>query len=185
MTLVDLEVGDVLLFKGDVKWYNFWTSKLRLAHLLIKLATFSPYVHAGIVTNANPKNIVIGEALDNGFTVHEVTNYVKQGMSNKEIDVYRYKDFDGKMLTPDQKALIQDEIRILEGSPYDWKDLVDLAIFIFTGKKFKLGTAKKLICSEAIADVYDSVNIGLVDKPNDEVTPADLGFSDVLYRVRF
>jgi len=170
-----LKKGDILLFKGEGNWKNFWKSKTNFFQFMIKIGTMSPYCHAGIVLDVKDDYITIGEALDNGFVIWDSYGHIQDKIMSSNIVVYR-----DTSLSVKERNLIVKEAYKLEGKPYAWWDIFAIIIYIITGKVIKTTNTKKLICSEAVARAYFNAGFILVpDKDLDLVTPQDLAMSDV------
>lgn len=181
-TLNKLQKGDVLLYKGEGNWSSIWkfwegSFSLKLMQLLIKIGTMSQYSHVGVVVDNDPKKVIVGEAIDSGFLIHHQAGYVDRLIRQDMIHVYRGE------LTNMQKEEIAKKAYDIQGVGYDWRDILDIGLHILTGRIFKFGRADKMICSEAVAYVYEYVNYKLSNKPVDEVTPADISRSLKLKRI--
>ena len=163
--------GDVVNFSWNG---NLYQKVIRLYNR-IKYGSDYIWTHTGIIGEIN-SSIMIFEALDDGFAPFEYDEWwldakVKEGV----IEVLRPKN-----------VYNIEQLRKYIGRPYAWFDIVRIFVAIF-GIKLK-GSAKRLICSEAVArGLYDISNkkINLAkeyDKPYDLITPMDIHLSKQLER---
>lgn len=137
-----------------------------LVSRIIGWFTASNYSHLGIIYDVwDCGCVIIGEI--NGtytYTVREIT--YKEG----QYDVYRYiGDID--------KQKIQHQVMRLGGTRYSWLDIIKIAL-----KLPRQYTPKRLICSEAVAEIYTQAGYDL-EIPFTP-TPEEVVKSKCLYKVK-
>jgi len=174
----DIRPGDILLTKGEGNWRTFWKGPMHFAQFLIKIGTMSQYCHVGIVLEVEESTITVGEALNQGFTIWESYDYIEQQITKDNMHVYRVPRLGTKQL-----EIIRREAAGAKGAKYDWGDILDLLLFILTGKTFSFGKPNKFMCSEIIASLFWKAGIEIFPgKTIDMITPADIGRSRIVKR---
>jgi hypothetical protein len=170
---MNIKVGSVVLFR---RVDSSWLSKA------IAMATKSSWTHAGIVYDLTDTEVITAEALAKGFTL--VTRSREDFESDfliREIEVLEPK----KELF-DLKEVIEGTL----GRPYGYLDLLAILIYTITGKRIFKGTAKSLICSEAVSEVLYTCSRNKIDlskefnKPGSYITPDDIYCSKSLLRIK-
>lgn len=146
----------------------------------IAMFTGSSYTHVGIISSIHKDYIMVAEALAEGFTlVKYPIEKVEYLLSNDMIYIKQAK------ISLDEKKVRQAIINYL-GRPYGYLDLVMILISIISGRRIFKGTAKKLICSEAVTRVlYDAseekINFETeYEKAYSYITPDDIFMSKQL-----
>ena len=163
--LPELQTGDIICYKSDANWHNFFTSKELFVAFMIKIGTFSDYVHAGIVLDEKP--LMFGQALSE-FVITQEKTYLTTLWNQDKILIKRIPD-----LTKEQK---KDIVRIgheLEGADYDWSGIFKMALYLLTGKTLFKDNANKFFCSEIIEYILRKVGVRLFNKLARNVFPAD------------
>ncbi len=183
-----LKKADLLLFKGrgnSKNYLKFWDKNEQgeycwaenFVQYTIKKITKGQYCHVGIVIN--PKKLVIAEALNQGFTVWEANGYIDRLIIDGKVHVYRV---DGLSVKEVNKVI--KEILSLEGSKYDYKDILDIFLTWLTGYKFKFGNALNIICSEGVALGFSVIRKYFdIEKDEDDITPVDIAKSDITMKL--
>lgn len=132
---------------------------------LIQIGTVSRWNHAviyighGLIVEANPTDVALSK----------VDKYNLVAWNRHE------------ELTEEQRLVIVQAAKDAVGKPYDFIDIVVLALRILGLKLIsnnwlvqKLAKRDGYICSELVAAAYDKAGISLVNKPDNMVTPGDL-----------
>lgn len=138
----DIKTGDIIFVKDN-----------SLLAKIIMYITKSQYVHCGIVYDVNQYGVWIAEInYSYSFSIRkmEYTNY----------EVYRCRE-------PINEIKIKETIRDMVGLKYDFRDIFRIVF----GLPMKY-TPKRVICSESVMYVYESLGIKLTDKK--VPTPEDL-----------
>lgn len=160
--------GDILLFKGSNAFNN-----------LIRLGTLSKYSHAAILLSIDNKHVV-AEAQAKGFVFNEYWAWLDEKVAENYIDVYREVE-----LKPEEFQKIKEYCEQAKGTPYGWIDIVKIGLNKLSGRLLFKSSARQLICSEAVVRAYRAAGIDLVlGKEPDYVTPADLGDTDALVKIK-
>ena len=170
---MEYKEGDVINFA----WNGNIFQNLILIYNRVKYGLGYKWTHSGIIGEVNGDEIIIYEALGNGFSTFIYERWwldlkLKEGI----IEVLRPKNV---------KHI--EQIQQYIGRPYAWFDIIRIFIGIF-GIELK-GSAKRLTCSEAVArGLYDisNKNINLAkeyDKPYDLITPMDIHLTNQLERI--
>lgn len=176
------ETGDILCYKSTVKWNNFLKSKENFAEFMIKIGTFSKYVHVGIVVEADytkekyNNQVVVGQALQN-FDIRGQHFYLNTLLKEEKLLVKRFPK-----LSEEQKKLITQTSYMIEGDGYDWLGILKMVIFILTGKTFFKDDAKRFFCSEAIDYILRAAFIKLFRKASRNVMPSDFAETNKLLK---
>lgn len=166
-----MKVGDVVFFEGD----GFFSSCIKHYNMINYYC--SGWTHVGIITEIKKDNVLINEALSNGFVRNTYSiSYVEE----------RIKEGTMKLKTPKKRLTkVKEHADKYLGRGYGWFDIFGITISMLTGFKFlKITGANKLICSEAVSRIlYDSSNkkINLsreLNKPYDLITPMDIYLSE-------
>ena len=158
--------GDVLLYEG--KGFLSWVIK-KLSH--------SKYSHAGMVAWWNDRLMVI-EAIRKGVVVTTLSRNVTRYHGNVELYTSRKNIPEKsrlKMIKFAQKEL---------GKEYNFLELAVIGIKIFFNKLVRLNKLKdeRLICSQFVAEVYESIGIEIKENVVPPfVTPADIAESKALH----
>lgn len=170
--MVDLKVGDVIFFRNN-KIYN----KLVQRYNLLKYGEIG-FGHVGIITKVEKDNVIIHEALSNGF----VKNPYEKWWINLKIE-----EGNIKIKSPNKKITnIYSNAENYLGRGYAWSDIFFILVSFITNFKISFSGSNRLICSEAVSRVlYDSSNkkINLSEeysKKYDLIAPMDIYFSKYL-----
>lgn len=159
-----LKVGDIILYKSGKSFIA----------KIIKIVTTSPYHHAAIYVG----NGKVAESLAKGFVIKQRN---KDWLKNENLNhVFRPRN---KKLYP--RSVKRNVLKYL-GRGYGFLDLVEILVYKLSGYRVFKSRSKRLICSEAVAQIYLDLGIDLVPGKNlDLVTPADISQSQELERVYF
>lgn len=168
-----LETGNIVLFRKN----DTFISKA------IAAFTGSSYTHVGIISTVKDDELIMAEALAEGFT-----------LSKYDLTMFKQKVDEGIFLVRSprkqlHKPRVKETILKYLGRPYGYLDILFIALSKLTGKRLLKGCADKLICSEAVARVlYESSNKRIdfekeFNKPYSYVTPDDLFMSKQLKTV--
>lgn len=160
----ELKIGDVILYKSGTSFVA----------KMIKLVTKSPYHHAAIYIGRGR----VAESLEEGFVIR---THGEEWLKNETANhVFRPRN---KRLS--QKAVKLAVARYL-GRPYGFMDLLEILVYKLSGLRIFKKRSKRLICSEAVAQVYKDLGIELVPGKNlDLVSPADISQSRNIKRIYF
>lgn len=161
-TLVDLQPGDIILFKGK-----------GIVSSLVKFFTKSKYSHAAMVLTDN----MIIEA-----NWYKNVNIVEFKYDSNTMEIYRLK---GGLNANQQLILLQSSYDMLN-KYYDYAQLLGYVLERFIGKQYNnpLNFDNFIICSELIDKSYHKLGIDLVEyRSYGNVTPDDLAKSKHLERI--
>jgi len=171
--LFKAQVGDILQYK--VMPDDFW------GKIIDFLTLGGGYSHTAIYLGSNEK----AEAREKGlFGTHKITEDIQM------IDVYRVKGG----LTSKQKALIQEKVKQLYGTKYDYLGLISTlrsTIGLLLNWKWLrqslpvFNDYKKWYCSEIASHIYlKAIGIDIVPDVSCYITtPNDIARSKVLERI--
>jgi len=132
---------------------------------LIRLGTMSRWNHAFICIDEH----LVVEANPTGVSISPVSKYPLIAWNQHE-----------KLTTKQRETIVEAAVNLV-GRPYGFFDIFVLALRIL-GLKVLANTSLMeraamrygVICSELVALTYDRAGIGLVNKPDNLVTPGDL-----------
>jgi uncharacterized protein YycO len=158
-----MNIGDIILYHDGIGFFSRSIRKL----------TKSQYNHIGIYCGDN----IIAEAVEKGFVY--TNNFNPKEYSG--VDVYRLKQtyhFKKDKL----KKIVDNYI----GTKYGWFDICKLAVYQVTRIQILRTRTKRMICSEAVAQIYYDYGIDLFPeiKNYDYITPEDFAKSTKLIRIK-
>lgn len=157
------KIGDIVLYHDSNAWFS----------RMIRKFTKSNYNHVGIYAGDN----FIAEALNNGFVYTNKFNPDEY----EGVNVYRLKT---------QPRFNKDKLRSIInkyiGIKYSWFDIFKIALYTITKLKIFRRRTKRMICSEAVAQIYDDYGFDLFPKIKnyDYITPEDIASSNKLIRIK-
>ena len=170
---MEFQVGDLLFYRPHSKGF------LGFFERSVCLLTGGPYCHVAIILDASDKHTV-AQSLSQGFVISDEYGYLDYCLHKGWADVYR---LDIPMLES-QKIAILEACNEFKGLPYDWGDILDIAVYRLSGRRFSLGSAKRLMCSEAVEIVFMRAGVILRnDLDTGFITPNDLSQSPLIKKV--
>jgi len=163
--------------KGDVVLFDKTGTIIGKA---ISLVTKCKYTHAGIIYSVNSQNIIIAEALNNGFVLkkYKVKKFIKK-LYNEKI-ILRRSEYKLKN--------IQNSIEEYLGKDYSFSTIFKILWRSITKQELSVDKEKTVICSEVVGYALLNCNSYIdfseeYNKAMDYITPADLCHSKLLRTV--
>ena len=170
---MELKTCDVLLFKPSSN------GSMGFFERSICAITNSKYCHVGVLLEAGYKNTV-AQAYTEGFWIGDYGSELQDLILKGKCDVYRVK----YGLEKSQETALTTFCTDIKGKPYDWGDIISIAIYRLTGKKVILGNPNMYICSEAIDLAFTHAGINLCPEIESSlVSPGDIARSEELVMV--
>lgn len=162
----EIKTGDIIFTRDN-----------NLIGKLIRMVTGGYYNHVAVVVGVHPDDygvdsVLVAEAQWGGFVV---TRYHKEYVFSS-CGLGRVFD----SLNEEQRKHFRSRVLQLLGSKYDFRALYKIFKVLVLGKSIDYEGANKVICSEAVAVIYNDFGTKFVDKPFSLVTPADIEKSSLI-----
>ena len=144
---------------------------------LIRRFTGSFYNHVALVIGVHPddygvNNVLVAEAEWGGFVI---TKYSKEKIYSK-CGVGRVFP----SLNEEQRKHLRSRVLQLLGSKYDFRAIFKILKTIVLRRSISYENVNKVICSEAVAIIYNDFGVHFTDKEFAFVTPGDIEKSSLI-----
>ena len=166
------KTGQIVFFKSNGLFGNLIGS-----YNLIKYGE-NLTTHVGIITEVKKNEVLIHEALSDGFVKNYYEKWwLENKIESEEVFIKSSKIKLVNVLKNSEKYL---------GKGYAWFDIFSIGLALILRFKINFTGANKLICSEAVSRIlYDSsdkkINLEKeYDKPYDLITPQDIVYSEYI-----